>query len=301
MIFIIDKSIKECNEESLLLFAENLFRACLNKHFVVTLDYDVKRWIDTVILDSTTYLGDLSRQLLKQCNEFWSPTTMQKEHLTHVKIGVGDGMRSIEEMAKLVNEPSLIVLENGRYDWAVLQKWVELYRKDKSLGSIFGMVHEAISNLVLRDYNAGGCKNYENVLTVLIPTYGNIYSLKLVALFDSDKHSLNDSAKHTDLINFLDSKGIAYHELKKRKMENYFPLSTYQNADLVNQSKAIPDVDWDYIDLNNKQEAPFLHLKKEDLETLSAVLTKQELESRVETIDGMNEIKEIIILLAKYI
>lgn len=301
MIFVIDKSIKcECSK-SLLLFSESLFRACMKGHFVKA-DYHTQQWIDQTILGSVNYLGDYSRQILKKKRKFWDPTTLQRTHLRNVVVGTEDGMTSVDEMALLVDEPSEVVLENGRYDWAVIRKWASLYKEDRALGSVLDMLHQSIESHLLRGYNAGGCSNIENVLTVLMPIYGNMYRLKLTTVFDSDKKSPHDlTDEHAQLKNFLNEKGIEYHELQKREIENYFPLSVYEKAGYLNRPFDLDssDLNWDYVDVYKKNICPFLALKKSDIEKLCDFLTRDDLESIVGGKD--NEIKQILLHLAKYI
>lgn len=301
MIFVIDKSIKcEC-QESLLLFSNSLFRACMKGHFVRA-DYHTQQWIDETILGSVNYLGDYSCQILKKEMEFWAPTTLQRTHLRNVVVGTEDGMTSVDEMALLVDEPSEVVLENGRYDWAVIRTWASLYKNDRALGSVFDMLHQSIESHLLRGYNAGGCNNIENVLTVLMPIYGNLYRLRLTTIFDSDKKSpLDQTDEHAQLKNFLNEKRIEYHELQKREMENYFPLSVYEKAGYLNRPFDLDssDLNWDYVDVFDKNVCSFLSLKKSDIESLCDSLTRQDLESIVG--EEENEVKQILLHLAKYI
>jgi len=301
MIFEIDKSITESDVDSILLFSECLLRACEKGH-CVTMDYQVQYWIDSTILNNSAYLGDYSRQILKEVKEFWDPTSMQRAYLRKVVVGNREGVLTIENMALLVEEPSEVVLENGRYDWAVIKKWASLYKRDRSMGSIFLMVHHSIDNHLLREHNAGGCSNIENVVTVLMPIYGNLYNLRLTTIFDSDKKSKFDSVDHhATLKSFLQEKAVEYHELQKGEIENYFPPSVYAKASFLTQSFDLDnsELDWDYVDVYNHDVCPFIQMKKSDVEQLCECLTRDELESRVG--DGENEVKKVLIHLAKYI
>lgn len=299
MIFRIDVSVTKQSVDVIRLFAKALLRACENQH-LIEVSPSVRGWIDRTIIQNPKYeyLGSFDCEDIMKNQEFWDIKTIQKQNLQTICVGYETKMISVKQMWLLVNEPSLVILENGYFDWMVLCKWVSLYKKDKSLGSIFMMVHKAITDhKTLREHNAGGCDNIQNVMRALMPLYNNMYRFRLTTIFDSDKVSKEDTLEHhCTLKTFLNDNEILFHELEKREIENYFSLQLYEKAGLrqlgVSVDKDI-ETEWDYIDLGKES---FLQFKKSDIAKLCNELLKKEDLEPIET-----EIKKIIIHLAKYI
>lgn len=296
MIFRIDESVSKQSVDVIRLFAKALLRAGENLH-LIDVSPTMRGWIDRTIIQNPDhkYLGSYDCEDIVRNKELWDIKTMQKQNLRTVLVGYETNMISVEQMCLLVNEPSLVILENGYFDWMVLCKWVSLYKKDRSLGSIFMMVHKAITHhKTLRGHNAGGCDNIQNVMRALMPLYSDMYRFRLTTIFDSDKVSKEDTSEHhRTLKTFLNDKEIFFHELEKREIENYFPLQSYEKAEL-RQSEVLEDwnLEWDYVDLG---KASFLQFQKSDIAKLCDVVEKEDLET-IET-----EIKDIILHLAKYI
>lgn len=301
MIFKIDKTIMGLEASDLLVFAEALQKASENLHFL-DVDYQVQLWIEDTILKSDLYLGKLVVQLILSNEELWSPSSMNKKYLRTVTIGCNEGMLSVSEMKVMVEEPSAVVLENGKYDWSVISKWIRLYRKDHSLGSVNAYVNRAVGLNLIRSRNAGGADGILNKIDVLMPEYKGTCCFKVLSIFDSDKISSTDIEDHKKTIKArLMDLGIEYHELCKREIENYFPLETYRRAGFVVAGGDIPnlsDEEWDYLDVYNSK---FLSIEKKDVVTLADEITKHELLSRVTNVGGMDEIQEIILKLALHI
>ncbi len=301
MIFRIDKSITELNAPDLLVFAGALQKASENLHFL-DVDYQVQLWIERTIFQSDLYLGKLVIQQIQRNEEMWSPSSMNRKYLRTVTVGCEEGMLTASSMKIMAEEPSVVVLENGKYDWCVISKWIKLYRKDHSFGYVNAYVNRAVGCNLIRSGNAGGSGGILNEIDILIPSYKDTYPLKLLSIFDSDKTSPTDIEEHNNTIKEgLNKLGIEYHELCKREIENYFPLDTYRRAGFVVAGVDVPDLpeeEWDYLDVHKND---FLSLEKKDVETLAKEITKPELQSRVGNVNGQDEIQEIILKLARHI
>ena len=307
MIFIIDSTIKDCTQNELLIFSKAVMKA-LEKHHFVCMNAAIKEWFDKTIVQSELYFGTLHREMLECETEMFCPPTMSKQYLRTVFVGKSDGSKSVNEMLFLAEEPSVIILENGKYDWIVLQKWIEKYRKEKSFKNINSEVHRAVKNNWVRDHNGGGKNNIPNVVDSILPIYKGLHGLKIFTIFDSDKSSSTDTSKDKEnniLTSFLDEKDIEWHVLKKRKIENYFPLTVYEKAGLMVKGIEIPSLtleQLDFMDFNEKKDCTFITMNKSQVEELADNLTKTELQERVYHVDGtIDEVQEIIFKLAKFI
>ena len=302
MIFSIDDSVMRQGENVALVFASSLQKAAEKRHYV-EMSPPMQQWIDNELFGSDKYLGTLACESLVNNMEFWNPASICKRHQTTVTVGYGSGMLSVEEMALLVEEPSVVVLENGRYDWAAIKRWIELYRKEREFKTINQQVHRAVTNHWLREHHAGGGSgSIVNVMTVLIPIYKGLHALRLTAIFDSDKTSAHDTVDHNQSLKaFLNENHIGWHELAKREIENYFDFETYRRAGLLTdntQTCTMSLEEWDFHDIGKDK---WFKMEKKDVEKLSDALTKDELKKHAADLSGKDEVQDIILHLAKYI
>lgn len=313
MIFKIDDSIMKQEQPVLPKLAPALL-AVSEKGHAIQASTDVFKWIETEILQTDQYLGKLAREQIMHCRELFFPVSMKIKYETSVTIGYQKGMYPIEYMLTLLNEASEIVVENARYDKAAIKKWLELYRKERGLDRINGEVHKALCDHRLRFYHAGGGNvNIINAIEGRKNIYGTVLPYKITTIYDSDRTSAADSSEHNrNLKDYLSNNGIAGHELMKREIENYFAFNTYRRAGFIRnepEAQQLSPTEWDFHDfekstifgkLNDKGKV--VHIEKKDVETLSDLLTKDELKARVQDpAAAHDEIQRIIFLLAKFI
>lgn len=312
MIFRIDKSIMTQGQSVIQDFARGLTVAADNQH-AVQLPVQVWEWVEKEILQTDVYLGKLMREQLVSSSELWNPTKMLLTHETTVDIGYVGNMLTVRDMLRLMEEPGWIVLENGRYDGTVIEKWVRIYRKEKGLGTINAEVYRAMAQSRLRVYNSGGGNmSIANAIDTLMRAIGYLYPYRITTIFDSDKRSATDTTDHNQkLKEYLTHHRITGHELRKREIENYFAVDTYKRAGFLKderQARAMTAEEWDFHDIgksniirktdNTGKETA---IEKKDVETLSYLLTKEELKERVLISSGDDEIQSIILQLAKFI
>lgn len=302
MIFSIDDSVMRQGENVALVFATSLQKAAEKRHYV-DVSPQMQRWIDDELFGSEKYLGTLACEALVNNMEFWNPASICKRYQTTVTVGYGSEMLSVDEMVLLVEEPSVVVLENGRYDWAVIKGWIKLYRKERGFDTINQQVHRAVTSHLLREHNAGGGnKTIANVMTVLMPIYKGLHALRLTTVFDSDKTSAHDTVDHNrSLKDFLNENHIGWHELAKREIENYFVFETYRRAGLLTDSTqtcTLTAEEWNFHDVGKDER---IKMEKKDVEKLSDALTKNELKKHAADLSGRDEVQDVILHLAKYI
>jgi len=307
MIFNIDSSIVESSQDEILIFSKAIIKALENLHFVC-MNGLTRNWFDKTIVQSPLYLGTFHREMIEYEIEMFSPSAMAQRYLRTVSVGKSDCCHTVQQMLFLAEETPVVVLENGKYDWIVLRKWVERYRKDKTFKNINADVHRAVTRNWVRDHNGGGKNNIPNVIDTIVPIYMGLHGLKIFTIFDSDKSSAGDSSKdieNSTLTSFLNQRNIEWHMLQKRKIENYFPLSAYEKAGLTVEGIVIPSltpVQWDFINVNDENECKFISMKKSQVESLADNLTNLELQERVYHKDGeIDEVQEIILKLARFI
>ena len=301
MIFRIDKSIQDQPDSELLIFAKAFLKALDNLHFV-EMDYGMTVWFEEKILKSDKYLGTLDKEALMVPPQ--NATGELKKNLSTIDIGYSAGMKNASEMLSLAEKPATVILENGLYDWGVVRKWIKLYRKNCGIDGVAGLLHRTVGKFLIKAENAGGGNgSISNVVKSVAPSYEGQATLKITTLFDSDKTKKDDDPKNSALTNFLTQEGYDYHELEKREIENYFPISTYEKAGLLNPAadlRNITEEEWDYLDIG---KSGLVKMEKKDVLSLSKYLSKPELQQRVgNTVqDGRDEIQRIILFLAKYI
>lgn len=307
MIFSFDDSIQTAKVEREMASALELISK--KKHQILC-SLSLWTWIENTILYSDAYLGRLTREEILKNKAIKDITGIQNTYCTTIHVGYLPGILSLQDIVVILKEPSFVVLENGMYDWAVITKWAELLKNDRTFKDINRMVCDAINSKELQGEHAGGGNGtISNRLLMLKPRYGNAAIYKLTAIFDSDKRSIDDECHNTSLINFLSIQQFKGHELHKREMENYFPLKNYHSAGMVKKRDwgfpTYSEEEWDYEDI---EQLDFIQYSKNFLPRLTEYIEKKQLLQRVDhhkipTTNGapINEIQSIILLLAKYI
>ena len=302
MIFTFNQSVQQGNigllARSVLLIAE--------KHHHLLLDNDMSDWLSSTILDSTNYLGSFDREALKNNREVWRVTGVQQKYQTKLTVGLEENTINIEQLYKIVNEPSYVVLENSMYDWSAICRWVDIYRNERDFKTLNESVFRAIKEMRLRgDHSGGGNGTIANRISNLKEIFQECSKFKVTTIYDSDKDSPHDTTEHNKVLNeYLKSLGFIGHELHKREIENYFSVDTLRMAGMINENVIIPKYtpeEYDFLDIEN---APFVKYKKKSMPKLAQNLYKAALKERVahhKVSDSIDEIQFIIITLSRFI
>lgn len=302
MIFTFNRSVQQGDisllAKCVLLIAE--------KHHHLLLDNGMSDWLSSTIIESTEYLGRVDREALKNNREVWRVTGVQQKYQTKLTVGVEENTITIEQLYKIVNEPSYVVLENSMYDWSAICRWVDIYRNERDFKSLNESVFRAIKEMNLRgDHSGGGNGTIVNKIKSFDGIFQECSKLKVTTIYDSDKKSLTDSKDHNNALrDFLESFGFIGHELHKREIENYFSIDTLRMAGMIKEEEDIPEYtpeEYDFLDI---EKAPFVKYKKRLMPALSQHLHKTALKERVahhKVSDSVDEIQLIIITLARFI
>lgn len=303
MIFKIDSSLKNAEGKSVKELADLILHISNAQHNIVC-EPDMWKWMTEHLLINE-YLSNWDIQLINGNKQLRDITHAKSRYLSTVTIGMEAGMFSPAEADKLVSQPSLVIVENEQNDWAVIQKWIDLLKNDRTYKDVNTIVCKRKDANDFRAYNAGSSGQIANSIAQRHAIYGSTIPYKVTTLIDSDKRDADDDFKDEKIIQAMEEAGIEGHILHKREMENYFTEANYRAAGIIAPGVPVPvytDEEWDFIDIEN---ASFTNYKKKQLPTLARYLDKPSLLSRVDvrkvTYNGevINEIQMIILKFAK--
>lgn len=303
MIFKIDSSLKNAEGKSAKELADLILHIS-NAHHNIVCEPDMWKWMTEHLLINE-YLSNWDIQLINGNKQLRDITHAKSRYLSTVTIGREAGMFSPAEADKLVSHPSLVIVENEQNDWAVIRKWIDLLKNDRTYKDVNTIVCKRKDANDFRAYNAGSSGQIANSIAQRHAIYGSTIPYKVTTLIDSDKRDADDDFKDEKIIKAMEEAGIEGHILHKREMENYFTEANYRAAGIIAPGVPVPvytDEEWDFIDIEN---ASFTNYKKKQLPTLVQYLDKPSLLSRVDvrkvTYNGevINEIQMIILKFAK--
>lgn len=316
MIFKFDNSLKTNDDDLKLQLAR----------FLVRINEDCHRidrngcyfsFIEKEVLVND-YIGQKEIDHIKSNKELFNVTSSNRTDFRCITIGYGSEMYAPDDIKIILNEPSLIVVENKRNDGSVIRRWAECYCDEDHLGDLNETVLEALDKQLVRFINAGGGdgtirKSIEDNSNV----YGHCPQLKITTVFDSDKESADDNVIHNQsLISFLEENKFDYHCLFKREMENYFPLNVYAKCGLINEKVNIPEFseeEWDYFEIKEdkekkQKEQAFLSYEKKCLPDLASMANKKHFKQRIKHqpkydshYGKVDEIQRVLLMLAKFV
>ena len=303
MIFRIDSSLKNAEGKSAKELADLILHISNAQHNILC-DSDMWQWMTEHLLINEN-LSNWDIQLIHGNKQLRDITHAKSRYLSTVTIGREAGMFSPAEADKLVSQPSLVIVENEQNDWAVIRKWIDLLKNDRTYKDVNTIVCKRKDAKDFRAYNAGTSGQIINSIAQRQAIYGSTVPYKVTTLIDSDKGDADDDFKDEKIIKAMEEAGIEGHILHKREMENYFTEANYRAAGIIAPGVPVPvytDEEWDFIDIEN---ASFTNYKKKQLPTLVRYLDKPSLLSRVDVRkvtyndEVMNEIQMIILKFAK--
>lgn len=316
MIFKFDNSLKTDDDAQKLRLARFLVKINEDCHRIDRNGCFISFIEKEVLINN--YLGQLEIEHIECNRELFNVTSSNRNDLRCITIGYGSDMYTPDDVNIILNEPSIIVVENKRNDGSVIHRWAECYSDEDHIGDLNQMVLEALDKQRVRFINAGGGngtirKSIEDNAIV----YGHCPQIKITTVFDSDKSSIDDNETHNrSLIEFLESNNYTYHCLVKREMENYFPIEVFAACGLVNYGFEIPNYskeEWDYLEIKEDKdkrpgELEFLSYEKKDLPNLSAKAEMKHFKKRVQHQKKHNshygevdEIQHILLKIAKFV
>lgn len=287
------------------------------------------------------YLSNHDRELLNRLVSK-KPNQLHKTYLTKITVGtnVQNGEISPNNVLRILQERSKIILENLINDWNFLRGVCDKYTAHSKRKNIYLLIQKAITNQWLEADTGGGQGELKKVIELRInsPQYRQIEKYKLMCLFDSDRVSGNtnqlDNTK-IKLISFLktgnednlrnivftdcnyqDTDLIIWHILYKKKLENYIPLKIILEGGVTNltteqvnilTTKTLTDLDFleykDYITLRDseiKRQFPEKFLLSFSYQLLETICEHHKVRIN-ETEEEVSEMEQILLKIAKII
>ncbi len=300
MIFELTPAIRNFSEGALHKLSKLILEACDKDNFI-DIGFQEEQWLNNKLCSDNHFYSELDREIYAECSMNWMPTGAIRNCL-----GQPFAIQSEEDLKLMeffITESSRLYLENEVNDMAVIKKWVKLYNSSRLKSTASELVGEAIEKNRLREWNLGGKNGIPNLFDNLIKKEGNEFLRKASTVFDSDKvlppdveakYGREDKGKKKKnkpydpepnkvLKEYLDAHNITYHELEKREMEIYFPVSCFRKAKCLKDEPPVINnpIYWDFTDMEKEN---FTDYRKNQLSELAKVLTIEELKSRLEHI-----------------
>lgn len=268
------------------------------------------------------HTGTIDLELVKNA-PIYEITSLKRKYLTTIKV---DGSFTQTEYMNLFGEPSLVLLENGPYEWPVYKMMMDVYKNDREYKSIYAVLLKAANgqHRTLRELHAGGNGHFEAIIDSKeqTPEYKGLTKYKIYPVTDSDRDSENANYQPTpkklyrlfcginnknsdidrSLIDTLNQCHYNWHMWRKRAIENYFPPEAYENIGLnadQYRSYNLPERYFKKVDneINNYE--------KKDLERVAASMSRKDYETICDklTIMGnrMSEIQLFLLKMAKVV
>lgn len=299
MILNLTDEILDYDESDDLNLVMALLTAAKRGHFIKATTPKTRDWVNGVISEEKGFLPQKSSGIIKKAMTRILGGELSK-NLDYINIGKDCNPDMVDRILSL---PSHIFVENAHFDWLAIKRWMKLYSKGKELSDVASEISKAMTDLRIIPGNGGGASNIPHAIYPIKEALDGIHHIKITAIFDSDKRSKDDPGHNAALKNKLDEEGIAYHELHKREIENYFHPDTFEKLGYVKEGFNLHDysaIELDFLDLSDTSEV--VTLKKENVEDLAKAETLGGLKARAASpVNGADEILTIIRHLAKYV
>jgi hypothetical protein len=224
----------------------------LNLKYLLNLCFYKRRYdvfIDIMLAKSTTSYGKLDKDEQLLLDELFNRYI--QEGLTSTLIVGSD--YTLDEAIRYLNQPFLIVLENGFNDGYFVDSLLKNFRGNGK------KIRKWKENGWVKYGMGGGCSNIINFIKNETQTYCNLPKdkfqyLRCFVLVDSDKKYPEDTLENkTVLIKYLKDHNIPYTILEKREIENYLPVEAFphttENANFIKAYNRLTPQQQDYIDI----------------------------------------------------
>jgi len=206
---------------------------------------DLNNYIFDQNFISKHYISSDDNQNLKDyiCNNERQITQIHRLYLTKLVIGIKLGEIHPNKAYRIINERSLIIVENNPNDWKFIRGIIDKYQSFGDRRNIYKLIKKAIDSNYYLTYDHGGGSGIKHQLESRVNNiYKDIYKFKLMVIFDSDKkHSTDFKKDYKNLFEVLKTKPISnhpteseltyeendlivWHMLYKRCIENYIPI-----------------------------------------------------------------------------
>ncbi len=196
--------------------------------------------------------GTSDRELIGNAS-LYEITSLKRKYLTTIEV---DGTFTEDRYLNLFGNPSLVLVENGPYEWPVYKMMIDVYKNDRKFKNIYAVLLNAVSgrHRTLQELHAGGNGAFEALIVSKekSPEYQGLTTLKIYPVTDSDRVSENAgylptpkklyrffcgmNSKTDDVdrayIDTLKQPLYHWHMWRKRAIENYFPPEAFEKINL---------------------------------------------------------------------
>jgi len=345
MIFKFNAAVFNSSDQNTQRTLNRIFLDFLDDHFLWDMDNLTYLFLndenDVQILEDTSLWKNLGLHLQNQIAEHIFLKAQQSTYITNQKkfylstiiIGENEGEVNPIHAYRIINEKSLVVIENNLNDWNFISGIIKNYANYSNKKNIYKVVKKAIDDNRLQAMGYGGGGEIKKNLKVLVSnSYEYIYKYKLATLFDSDRNSSDEVIKN-DIYNRLvflkgrdfdktkseelshsSSDILRWHMLYKREIENYIPLhliySSFPSIDESNQEKlnSLKKEELDFYNFGKfdevkKNEASQIFLTDSIRESLSLRCDHHMVKADTpnNTLEDIDELEKIILMLAKIV
>jgi len=184
-------------------------------------------------------LGDILDGILQLSSYITQP---QLHYFRTISVGFAEAEVKPSDVLRIIEQPSMIFLENLTNDWNFIRGVIDNYAKHKLQRSVFGKLKDAYESYRIIPIGVGGGGEFAKYIkTFYDGFYRGIGRQKVIAVFDSDRENhtaINDKwynllkylkngrdfeLTNSDEWHFNESDLILWHMLYKREQENYIP------------------------------------------------------------------------------
>lgn len=345
MIFKFNSSVFNSTDIGIQRALTRIFLDFLDDHFLWDMENLTSLFLNEdraiQILEDTLHWQSLGKQLQDQIAEHifikaeqsTYITDQKKFYLSTIVIGEDEGDINPIFAVRLINEKSIVVIENNLNDWNFIRGIVKNYANYSNKKNIYRVVKKAVEENRLQARGFGGGGEIKKNLEMLVnKDYDFIYKYKIATLFDSDRNSSHEDikkeiynrlvylkgrdfdAKNIVELNYSSSDLLGWHMLYKREIENYIPLhlihSTFPSIDeskreILNKLKEeqLDFFNFGEFDEVKKNEASQIFLTDSIREDLSSRCGHHKVKADTPNniLEDIDELEKIILMLAKIV
>lgn len=221
-----------------------------------------------------------------------------------------------QDLQKLIELPSEILIENAPYEWDLYKLLPEIYKHDSQFKNMFALLSKAMKCNHIVPFHGGGFNQYHLLLQQKdSSSYANVYQMKCCAIFDRDTDdAVSFSPKKNSLFHFLCGKkaeqmndtdvytlkqpgGWTWHMWYKRAVENYFPKEKYLELGVNVNEAETSAYGYDYYNIGN------IHGYQKNMVTdLSHRMSRADFEKKAKHFNVKRvQMSEIQLLLLKFV
>ncbi len=179
-----DRDISTCDPK----WIANLLVTLAENNHMVDCDPETQELMEQCV---AKHSGTSDRELIGNAS-LYEITSLKRKYLTTIEV---DGTFTEDRYLNLFGNPSLVLVENGPYEWPVYKMMIDVYKNDRKFKNIYAVLLNAVSgrHRTLQELHAGGNGAFEALIVSKekSPEYQGLTTLKIYPVTDSDRVSEN--------------------------------------------------------------------------------------------------------------